>query len=190
MAQTQRIQQSNIISTKSENGRLLIAPISSENGLQLVSQWQREEEEEHAALLRRKLFRERLMNEMPTFNRADLRPLDVNNRGELRHDKSVYFFWQTLQPLQRERVCRALALLHVEGISNATANDMKSALYHRSVLDKNLWNAMLVLLARFNPRDLLLRFGQAAPVLLLDIIQTRAGLSPALRLTQVSRTRT
>jgi hypothetical protein len=30
---------------------------------------------------------------------------------------------------------------------------------------------MLVLLARFNPRDLLLRFGQAAQVLLLDILK-------------------
>jgi hypothetical protein len=58
----------------------------------LVSQWQREEEEEEAALLRQKLFRERLMTQMPTFNSAALRPLDVNNRGELRHDKSVYFF--------------------------------------------------------------------------------------------------
>jgi len=87
---------------------------------------------------------------MPFFNRANLSPLDVNNRGELRHDKPVY---------------------HVEGISNATAQDMKRALYQRAVLNSNLWNAMLVLLARFNFRDLLLRFGQAAQVLLLDLLR-------------------
>jgi predicted component of type VI protein secretion system len=74
-------------------------------------------------------------------------------------------------PLHRERVCRALALLHVEGISDASAHDMKSALYHRAVLNSNLWNAMLVLLARFDPRDLLLRFGQAAQVLSLDVLK-------------------
>ena len=53
----------------------------------------------------------------------------------------------------------------------ATAHDMKSARYHRAVLNSVLWNAMLVLLARFDPRDLLLRFGQAAQVLLLDILK-------------------
>jgi hypothetical protein len=66
-------------------------------------------------------------------------------------------------------------LLHVERISDATAQDTKSALYHRAVLNSNLWNAMLVLLARFDPRDLLLRFGQAAQVLLLDILKAEGS---------------
>lgn len=79
-------------------------------------------------------MKDNIFDLLPSFNPADLRPLDVNNRGEQRHDKSVYFFWQALRPVQWERVCRALALLHVEGTSNGTACDMKSALYHQAVL--------------------------------------------------------
>ena len=37
-------------------------------------------------------MKENIFGLLPTFNPADLRPLDVTNRRELRHDKSVYFF--------------------------------------------------------------------------------------------------
>lgn len=150
---------------------IVLTPGSTEDELQLFSEVQQSLTNEHDALRRQQAFIEKLARQMPPFQTSDLKPLDVKNSGERRHDPAIYFFWQELRPTQRARVCRALAHLYICGISNSTAQDLKQALYWNKTLDKNHWNAALVLLSKHEPRTLLQRFNQGSAVLHLDCLK-------------------
>jgi hypothetical protein len=151
-----------------------IDPVTDDEEVELFAAWQMEEQTERAAQLRREEFRERVQHAMPKFNDADLaRPTTKSaGRTEIRNERRIYAFWSELRPAQRVRLCRALALVYLDdGFSNATARDLRTSLYVQGTLNRNLYNALLILLARFSTRDLLMRLHQYSQCHELDILK-------------------
>jgi hypothetical protein len=150
---------------------LTLVPLSQSEELEIFEEWQRDEIAERANLTRRNAFRERIRTAMPDFNGADLAPMQPTQHGEVRHNKHVFGFWSELRPQQRVRVCHALAVVYLEGFSNATVRDLRASLYRQGILRANHWNALILLLGRFDARALLLRFHQFSQVTSLDILK-------------------
>ncbi len=169
---------------------LLESPNELKNELQIFDEWQRQAAEDRAAIARSEAFRERVKAAMPNFNagRFDVVVRDAakiiagerdrddgrEGREQVRNDRRVCDFWAQLKPLQRVRVCQALALVYLDdGFSNSIARDLKSSLYYQAALRPNLFNGLLILLARFNfnARTLLLEFHQGSQVIELDILK-------------------
>jgi hypothetical protein len=148
--------------------RFFIEPISNSER-DLLTEWQDEIQSQQQAIHRRILFRETLLEQMPVFTVDDL-PVAKSHGGreEVRNQIRIASFWNALRISQRRRVCRSLAVVHVLGFSNAAARDMKKSLYHDGTLNRNLWNYALILLARFEPGEILTRFGQQTQLVTLD----------------------
>jgi hypothetical protein len=169
-----------------EQDAITIEPVSHDEEVELFAQWQRDEERDLAVIHRRNIFRERVRASMPKFNDATLEDADTKvalalplfnkqgrnfGREEVRNNRRITEFWNHLRPAQRVRLCRALALVYLDGYSNATAKELKVSLYNGAVLNRNLWNGLLILLARFEVRVLLMRFRQYSQVQSLDLIK-------------------
>lgn len=151
-----------------------IDPVTDDERVELFAAWQAEEQSESRVRLHREEWRDRVANSMPKFNDADLaRPTTKSaGRTEIRNERRIYAFWSELRPAQRVRLCRALALVYLDdGFSNATANDLRKSLYVQGTLNRNLYNALLILLARFSTRDLLMRLHQYSQVAALDVLK-------------------
>ena len=169
----------------SEQDAITIAPVTQDEECELFSRWAKEDAHDRAVLQRRIEFRERLRTSaMPKFNHSPLPeddllakdelPLFTKNsigKEEVRAARRTTFFWNALRPAQRLRLCRALSLIYLDGFSNATCQELKASLYHGAVLRAGLWNGMLLLLARYPVRELLLRWRQYSQVNSLDALK-------------------
>lgn len=160
--------------------KLLPAPqvisLATDDGMTLLDAWRVDIETQRSAILRTYDLRRQVIDGIAqiTFHHSDMRPMNPALRGEARQNRMVHAFWSSILPATRTRVCRAIGIAYVQGgLSNAVARDLKQGLYYAGTLNRNHWSYLLVLLAYFPPRELLMRFCQGSAVLALDILKAR-----------------
>ena len=125
-----------------------------------LEEGRQEEVRQFEAARARARHRLALLEHLPEF---DLRSNIVNKQHGLAHA-----FWNELGAPQRFKVCSALYVIMHIGFSNTTCRELKTGLYMQGVLNRNLWNCLLVLLGRHAPRQLLEIFRQSVPLALAE----------------------